>query len=208
MPDLPLYITARDCFGEDFYLPLVEEVCAASSRWLMAGTGAPDSERGVRYGQGRMAWVLPEDLEPITVREVFLPYLLDVLPAACSRLGIEPIQDPDVELQITAYHNRGGYERHTDDGSSKADQPASHKRRLLTYVYYFHAEPKPFGGGTLNFPDHDCQIEPTQDMLVCFLPHQPHEVHPVYTGSKAPESCRFTINGWVSEREQSSEVPL
>lgn len=206
MTDAPLYIVARNCFGADFYLPLVEEVCAASSRWIMAGTGS--LEGGVEIGKGRMGWIMPEAEQPEVVGEVFVPFLLSCLDAGCTRLGIDQFVEPDIEIQLTAYHNRGGYDRHVDDGSNRSDRGWSLKRRRLSFVYYFHAEPKPFTGGALVFPEHGVELAPRQDTMVCFLPHQPHAVYPVFTGSKAPESCRFTINGWISEREEQSVEDL
>lgn len=197
---LPLYLLARNCFGADFCARMVDAVCEQSGHWQMAGTGAGDKFQ-VGGGNGRMGWILPPHLEPEDLLRTFMPWLIDCLDAATHRLGLPRFEDHEVEVQVTAYHNRGGYTQHTDNG---ADQPEGdkhpHAGRRLSFVYYFHDEPKPFTGGHLDFPEHGEQVEPTQDSLVCFRSETPHQVLPVWTSSKSPRSCRFTINGWISER--------
>lgn len=101
-----------------------------------------------------------------------------------------------LESQVTAHANGDYFKIHTD----KNDQHCSH--RVISYVYYFHIKPKSFEGGELALYS-DCEksnrvlITPDNNTLVCFPSTTWHEVLPV-AGNSAFDSCRFTVNGWIS----------
>lgn len=118
-------------------------------------------------------------------------------------LGIAPFPVGRIECQVTA-NNDGAYFRvHTDAGDNET------RDRVLTYVYYYSREPRPFEGGELRVYDdvvrnnklarHDTwqTIEPAPNSIVFFHAQVMHEVTEVRVPSKAFGDSRFTVNGWV-----------
>jgi predicted 2-oxoglutarate/Fe(II)-dependent dioxygenase YbiX len=128
---------------------------------------------------------------------VFRQMLQDRLDDALERLGIPAFPVGVMEIQMTAHGDGEFFRQHTDSGSrATAD-------RALTFVYYFHAEPKRYAGGELVFfgAYGDEQIvEPINDALILFDPHTPHEVRRVSCPSGRLEDGRFTLNGWLRRR--------
>jgi Rps23 Pro-64 3,4-dihydroxylase Tpa1-like proline 4-hydroxylase len=134
-----------------------------------------------------------------------------LLPELCHRLDVPPFPVGQIEAQVTV-HNDGDYYRvHNDNGTVDT------RAREISYVYYFHREPKQFTGGELalfdsTFDDDGRQVpigspiivEPADDSLVVFPSSCLHEVRPVHMLSHAMEDGRFTINGWV---RRADEVP-
>jgi Rps23 Pro-64 3,4-dihydroxylase Tpa1-like proline 4-hydroxylase len=120
-----------------------------------------------------------------------------------DQLAIAPFQATQIETQLTA-HNDGHYYRvHNDSGS------ADTCTRVLTYVYYFHHQPKAFTGGELRVYDSHIQqntyvqaesfhtVEPLDNSIVFFPSHVMHEVLTIHCPSRAFLDSRFTINGWI-----------
>jgi predicted 2-oxoglutarate/Fe(II)-dependent dioxygenase YbiX len=128
---------------------------------------------------------------------VFRQVLQDRLDDALERLGIPAFPVGAMEIQMTAHSDGEFFHEHTDSGSrATAD-------RALTFVYYFHAQPKRYAGGELVFPSSDGieqVVEPVNDTLVLFDPHTPHEVRRVSCPSGRLEDGRFTLNGWLRRR--------
>jgi Rps23 Pro-64 3,4-dihydroxylase Tpa1-like proline 4-hydroxylase len=70
--------------------------------------------------------------------------------------------------------------------------------RLLSFVYYFHKEPKTYTGGELIIHGKDLlNIEPVNNMIIFFDPMLLHEVTVVSSPGKICENGRFTLNGWI-----------
>ena len=119
-------------------------------------------------------------------------------------LGIEPFPVGRIECQVTA-NNDGAYFRvHTDAGDNETHD------RVLTYVYYYSREPRPFEGGDLRVYDDVVRngklaraesfqtIEPRHNRIVLFWAKTMHEVMPVHMPSRAFADARFTVNGWIN----------
>jgi SM-20-related protein len=113
---------------------------------------------------------------------------------------IKAFKLPTLELEMVAYGDGAYFRRHRDvelDIIRAADKSA----RILSAVYYFHAEPKAFSGGALrlygdgkgDFVD----IEPEQNTLVVFPSQTVHEVMPISCPSRRFSDSRFAINCWV-----------
>ena len=108
-----------------------------------------------------------------------------------------------MEKQITAHNDGNFFKVHNDSGI------APRNSRLLTYVYYFHREPKAFEGGELILYDAVLRgvvpevvgsyhvIPPEQNSIVFFRSSEHHEVRPVRVPSRRFADCRFTVNGWI-----------
>ncbi|NEP46170.1 MAG: hydroxylase [Okeania sp. SIO2H7] len=125
------------------------------------------------------------------------------LPEILSKLNHRYFPISEIEIQLTAHNDGCFYKMHNDAGSEKT------ATRELTYVYYFHKEPKAFSGGELKFYDTELKgnvvntlqnyklIEPINNRIIFFNSRSRHEVLPVICQSKAFEDSRFTLNGWI-----------
>jgi Rps23 Pro-64 3,4-dihydroxylase Tpa1-like proline 4-hydroxylase len=129
--------------------------------------------------------------------------VLDVVPMLIRDLGVTPFEVSRVELELIA-HNDGAFFKPHIDTFTGAGRKASD--RLLSGVYYFHAEPKAFSGGMLRFyplkkgEDSFADVQPEQNTLVFFPSWIPHEVLPVSCPSKRFSDSRFAVNCWVHRK--------
>lgn len=126
-----------------------------------------------------------------------------LMPAVCEALKI-PLCNGTIEAQLTAHNDNNFYKVHNDNGS------ADTAHRVLTFVYYFHRQPKAFTGGELRIYDHKVlngyhyaadtyrTVEPTDNSIVFFASEEMHEVLMVNCPSQAFLDSRFTINGWIA----------
>ena len=108
-----------------------------------------------------------------------------------------------LESQFTASNDGDYFRAHNDD--THANLP----RRELSYVCFFHREPRPFDGGELLIYDSverggveepiamRKRIVPEQGTMVVFPSACLHEVLPVRCSSRAFADSRFTLNGWL-----------
>jgi SM-20-related protein len=135
--------------------------------------------------------------------EVILGRIQSALPRVLEKLGMDSVPITRVESQITA-SNHGDFFRHHSDNAE--EEIAS---RQLTYVYFFHREPKAFEGGELRLHDAYRQdggwfstgnykpVVPEQNQIVFFRSSLLHEITPVVCPSQAFADSRFTVNGWL-----------
>jgi Rps23 Pro-64 3,4-dihydroxylase Tpa1-like proline 4-hydroxylase len=128
--------------------------------------------------------------------------LLDFVPTLIRDLRVTPFEPSEVELELVANNDGAFFKQHIDtftgDGRRASD-------RMLSAVYYFHAEPRAFTGGALrlysfgtdahdsNFTD----VEPEQNMLLAFPSWWPHQVLSVSCPSRRFSDSRFNVNCWV-----------
>jgi hypothetical protein len=136
-------------------------------------------------------------------QEVILERIRCVLPKVLCQLGIEEFPITHVEAQITASNDGDFFATHSDDA-----QEAIASRRV-TFVYFFHREPRPFEGGELRlhdssggdsrgFPTRSVQtIVPQQNQIVFFPCSVSHAITQVACPSRAFADSRFTLNGWL-----------
>ncbi len=126
-----------------------------------------------------------------------------LMPAVCEALKI-PLCNGNIEAQLTSHNDNNFYKVHNDNGS------ADTAHRVLTFVYYFHRQPKAFSGGELRVYDHKVHngyhyaadtyrtVQPSDNSIVFFASEEMHEVTMVQCESRAFLDSRFTINGWIS----------
>jgi SM-20-related protein len=127
----------------------------------------------------------------------------NVLPAVFRKLGMEERAVTNTEFQITASNDGDFFRLHPDNDH---EDLAS---RYLTFVYFFHREPKQFTGGELLIHDARLQagqyvstgayqtIVPQQNQIVFFPCELMHEITPVECPSRTFADSRFTLNGWL-----------
>lgn len=137
---------------------------------------------------------------------VIVDHLRTVLDRILARLGHESFRIADLEAQITASNQGDFFRWHTDNAEPSNDRIAGRK---VTFVYFFHREPKQFQGGELRIYDsvwknntyapsanYRCVI-PEQNQMVVFRSSLVHEITPVECPSRAFADSRFTVNGWL-----------
>jgi len=139
-------------------------------------------------------------------QDVILERIRGVLPRVLDQLGIDEFPVTHTEAQITASNDGDFFGAHCDDAQSAIAS------RHITFVYFFHREPRPFGGGELHLYDSRegnerfnigdrtgayQTIVPQQNQIVFFPCSVMHEITTVECPSKAFADSRFTLNGWL-----------
>jgi SM-20-related protein len=136
-------------------------------------------------------------------QDVMLERIKTVLPQVLDQLGMEEFSIAGVEVQVTASNDGDFFHFHSDNGSDRV------AARHLTFVYFFHREPRSFEGGELRI--HDARWEgstyvsqgsyqtivPRQNQIVFFPCELLHEITPVNCASLQFADSRFTLNGWL-----------
>jgi hypothetical protein len=131
--------------------------------------------------------------------QVVLERIRGVLPSVLEQLGMTEFPVTQTEAQITASNDGDFFGEHRDNSE---EMIAS---RRLTFVYFFHREPRQFEGGELRM--HDSRessriasyqaITPQQNQIVFFPCSVLHEITAVECRSQAFADGRFTLNGWL-----------
>jgi len=129
--------------------------------------------------------------------------LLTCLPRVLQKWGREPFPISRVETQTTASNHGDFFHCHSDNAAEVV------ATREITFVYFFHREPKQFSGGELRIYDSRREndnyvptpnyrtIVPEQNQLVLFASGLSHEITPVDCPSGQFADSRFTVNGWI-----------
>ena len=161
---------------------------------------SPSAEKGVINDGFRRSRVLMELGEQ---QEMILARIKSALPRVLERLGMEEFSIAGVEAQITASSDGDFFQCHDDNGSEGVAS------RHLTFVYFFHREPRQFEGGELRIHNAHLQdgdyisdgsyqtIVPGQNQIVFFPCELLHEITPVKCPSELFADSRFTLNGWL-----------
>jgi Rps23 Pro-64 3,4-dihydroxylase Tpa1-like proline 4-hydroxylase len=136
-------------------------------------------------------------------QQIFADRLLRFLPHVLARLGHEPFPVRHVELQLTATNNGEYFRVHNDNDAEPV------RGREITFVYFFHREPRSFYGGELRIFDTQWEdqrtvatgpyriVYPLQNQVVFFPSYCLHEILPVGCPSGHFQDSRFTVNGWL-----------
>jgi predicted 2-oxoglutarate/Fe(II)-dependent dioxygenase YbiX len=138
-------------------------------------------------------------------------------PTALERLGVASIQvdrNWRIEAEITCTGDGGFFTAHVDNGQKRLSS------RMVTFVYFFGEDPRPFTGGELcverdwrsgdriyftdatpgddNAPKGMVQVvEPRPNRLVLFRGDRLHEVRRVSSDPDRFAAGRFTVTGWL-----------
>jgi SM-20-related protein len=137
---------------------------------------------------------------------LFQQRLLTFLPHVLLALNKRPFPVASLEIQLTASNHGEFFHPHTDDDDGEL------RGRQLTFVYFFHREPRRFGGGELRIFDtvlingvptatqrFSQLIYPLQNQIVFFPSSYLHEIVPVICPSRDFANSRFTVNGWYRQ---------
>ena len=161
---------------------------------------SPEADGGIVNYEHRRSRVLTELAHH---QDRMVTRIKAVLPQVLEKLGMEEFSIADVEAQITASNEGDFFHFHSDNGSERVAS------RHLTFVYFFHREPRQFEGGELRI--HDARMEdgayvsegsyqtivPRQNQIVFFPCELLHEITAVNCASQLFADSRFTLNGWL-----------
>ena len=161
---------------------------------------SPVADGGVVNYEHRRSRVL---MDLAQHQDVMLERIKAVLPQVLQSLGMEEFAIAGAEVQVTASNDGDFFHFHSDNGSDRVSS------RHLTFVYFFHREPRQFEGGELRI--HDARLEsgsyvsqgsyqtivPQQNQIVFFPCELLHEITPVSCSSGLFADSRFTLNGWL-----------
>ncbi|WP_428249602.1 2OG-Fe(II) oxygenase [Ferrovibrio sp.] len=142
------------------------------------------------------------------VRAWFLPWLEDLMARTdiLPRLGLAGFAVGRRELQVTGHGHGGFFNIHKD---ASADPASPSWARHVTFIYYFHREPRRFTGGDLLLFDASgkvqsggddfsfTRIDPTHNSLVFFESNRFHTVTRIDCPSADLLDGRWTVNGWL-----------
>lgn len=205
----PSILPARCVILDEFLAPqecedLTRFTLEHESDFRMSSVVSPHAEGGdvsgvVNYDHRRSRVLM--DLAQH--EDVMLDRIKSVLPMVLDKLGMEEFDLTGVEAQVTASNEGDFFHFHSDNGSERV------RSRHLTFVYFFHHEPRQFEGGELRIHDSHLKdgtyvsdetyqaIVPQQNQIVFFPCELLHEITPVRCASQRFSDSRFTLNGWL-----------
>lgn len=189
---------------EEFLVPaeleaLMRYVMARETNFQVSEVLSPGVTGGVIDHEHRRSRVLSEPGEEITP---LVERVRGLLPRVLPRLGLEPFPVAHMEAQITASNHGDFFRWHSDNAQQEIAS------REVTFVYFFHREPKRFHGGELRIYDslhsngtyvptaNYRTVVPRQNQIVFFRSSLAHEITPVECPSGGFGDSRFTVNGW------------
>ena len=201
----PAVLPAKCVVLDEFLAPqeleeLMRSVLEREADFSVSEVLSPSANGGVINHEHRRSRVLMDLAEH---EMLMLARIEAVLPEVLEKLGMQDCSIASVEAQVTASNDGDFFHFHSDNGS---DRVAS---RYLTFVYFFHREPRAFEGGELRI--HDARLEDgrylsegsyqtlvsRQNQIVFFPCELMHEITEVNCPSRAFADSRFTLNGWL-----------
>ena len=202
---LPEKLPARCVVLDEFLAPqevseLIQFAVDHENEFQTSEVISPTAEDGMVNYDYRRSRVL---MRIGKYQDLLLDRIKSVLPEVLQKLGMEEFTIRDVEAQITASTDGDFFHFHSDNGNAPVAS------RYLTFVYFFHREPRAFEGGELRI--HDARLEsgeyvsegsyqtvvPQQNQIVFFPCELMHEITTVKCPSQAFSDSRFTLNGWL-----------
>ena len=187
------YVLIESFLDPALHAELLTFVREAEPRFVDATVSTRDAD----YRRSKVLYEFPR------FSTLFRERVAGLAPELMGRFGGTPFPVAEIECQMTAHHDGNYFRLHNDSGSPDTAS------RVLSYVYYFHNEPKAFTGGEFRLygsrvengvshcgePAGD--IAPRNNSILFFPSHCHHEVLPVRCPSQAFAAGRFTINGWI-----------
>ncbi len=200
---MPPHMVLRDFLAADEVTGLLAHALTHEAAFAPTGLGRGAINPSIRLSSGT------RDLGPY--RAILKTRILGQLPRLCTQLGMQSPDDPILETQLVAHSDGAFFKRHID---TQVHKPDALRIRVLSGVYYFHAQPKAFTGGALRLyaighagsggeggKDGFVDIEPVHNSLLVVPAWAPHEVMPVTCRSGRFEDSRFAVNCWVHRRK-------
>ena len=194
------FLTAQEC-DRLFALALARREHFGAARVV------DDAEEGGRVKPEARITLEMESRARRDVRLWFLPRLEHAIPEILTRLRLEDLGRYRIEMNIRVYPAGGFYTIHCDN------RVAPFRDRVLSFICFFHPEPKRFSGGDLLLYDSNqrgghpvpafSRIEPFRGGIVFFMSEDWHQVTPVECDADDFGAGRFVLSGHVSFRSGS-----
>ena len=151
------------------------------------------------HGEARKSWV--NDAELGELEAPLETAVRAALPLIFEGLGIEPFEPAKIELEVSAHRDGDFYRPHVDTFHSE-DRAGRKTDRVVTAVYYFHAQPRAFSGGEFRIHPfggvgEPITIEAEDNRLLAIPAFALHEVRPIACENGEFRSSRFAVNAWV-----------
>ena len=139
------------------------------------------------------------------------PKIRSVLPDVLARLGMPGLDRYRIEMGMRVYLGGGFYRAHSDNRSM------GYRPRVLSFVYFFHREPRRFSGGDLLLYDTDVdtsawtcaafsRIVPLGNSIVFFPSACWHQVCSVRCETDDFGDGRWAVNGHVWRHGDGGEA--
>ena len=137
--------------------------------------------------------------------------LLVLYPVLMKKLGRPLVPLSVIESQLTASNDGHYFKGHQDSGTETTTAT-----RLLSFVYYFHREPKGYAGGDLRLFDtveqagqqwpgsSFIEVEPRANRLVVFPSETFHELTPIRCSSREFADSRFAVTTWFRRSDEAN----
>ena len=213
LPPLPPHRLIQDFLSPADHARLLAWTLAARDRFQPARLigGTVDPERRIASNLREVGPLRPIFEAAVAAR------LADIFAAA----GTRPFTPGPLELELAAHGDGAHFAPHLDlaYGPSRGlarDERAGVKGRLVSAVYYFHAEPTGFTGGALRLhrfgskasgePGSYVDIAPEQNALLVFPAIALHEVRRVAVPSGRFEDSRFAVNIWLAPTDSGADA--
>jgi Rps23 Pro-64 3,4-dihydroxylase Tpa1-like proline 4-hydroxylase len=136
-------------------------------------------------------------------RDIFIDYFHANLASFCLALDLPNFSIKKIEVKITNHIDGGFFKAHQDNNSI-----VGKTERIISWIYYFHQQPKKFEGGDLYAFDTDIEkseyqasaftkITPQCNRLVAFPSSYYHAVSPISVPSGKFEDGRMAVAGHI-----------
>ena len=135
----------------------------------------------------------------------FLEKAQNLVSGCYGRLGVEPFDIVNREIQITNHRDGDFLTRHRDVAASGPS-----RSRTVSFVYYFHRQPKRFAGGDLLIFDpveagvsgnsSFTRIQPRSNQMLVFPSYCYHQVTKVSCNTGGFFDSRLSVHGCLHRR--------
>ncbi len=207
---LPPYARILDFLPVGEVQQLFDWAMSIRDRFKPATVSKGRPEREFRVDPERRIGLTTRKLGPL--EELLRERLLGALPQLMAGTGTSGPPPTSLELELAAHPDGAYYRPHIDIPVGTGRQPLGAEPgedRVLSAVYYFHAEPQAFSGGQLRLypfgpipkvhepqPAKHIDLEPARNSLVAFPSWVPHEVRPIRVPTGDFRNYRFALNCW------------
>lgn len=196
----PPHVLVRDFMTEAELQQILDFMLSHTETFQSSGTY--DARTQGDTGVGRRSRIL-DGPGNAPMAALMMPKLQALMPTLWPQLRMAPISINALECQVTAHGDGDFFGTHTDNS------PADIAYRRISYVLYFHRDPKQFSGGHLHLYNTLIQngygqcgqlgadIDPPRNGLMVFPTHIYHGVTPIQCASSDVTDHRLTLNGWL-----------
>lgn len=206
---MPPYVQLFNFLSESERLQLLEWTLTNRTRFKPAKVTKGRVDSKARLDPQQRIALTTGKIAPIDL--MLRPRLINALPEVIAKTGTGGPTPGSLELELAAQGDGAHFAPHLDISIGPNRKPLGGttplEDRVVSAVYYYHAEPKAFSGGNLRLyrfgaepndsvATNHIDIEPVQNSLVAFPSWVVHEVRRVSCPSGNFGDFRFALNCW------------